>query len=249
MRSRIAVLLACLALAVAAWAGDPWKEKTYKEWDEKEVNKILGDSPWSRVVTVPAFWRGGGGSIPGAGGRGGGGGAGGEGGGAAETVGGVGQAVSGGGGGAPEAHFTVRWGSARTTREALARRAVLRGTPEAEAERIMNLPVTEHLIVLLGSDMMPFAKSDEKSLMEKTFLKLKKTKQKISPTRVEIVRGQDAKKISGIIFGFPMKSAAGEPLIAADEKGVEFECRTEDVTIRQSFEPHKMVSKAGPDLR
>lgn len=68
MRSRIAVLLACLVLAVAAWAGDPWKEKTYKEWNEKEVNRILSDSPWARVVTVPAFWRGGSGSLPGTGG-------------------------------------------------------------------------------------------------------------------------------------------------------------------------------------
>jgi hypothetical protein len=149
----------------------------------------------------------------------------------------------------PEAHFTLRWGSARTTREALARLAVFRGMPEADAEKIMNLPVTEHQLVLYGSDMAPFAKSDEKSLMEMTFLKLKRNKQKISPSRVEIKRGQDGKKISGIVFYFPMKSEAGEPVIAPDEKGVEFECRTEQVSIRQNFEPNKMVSKAGPDLR
>src|SRR5574337_88132 len=85
MRSRIALLLACLALAVAAWAGDPWKEKTYKEWNQEEVNKILADSPWSRPVTVQALWRSGGGSAPSLGGG--------------ERAGGAGQVSGGGEGG------------------------------------------------------------------------------------------------------------------------------------------------------
>jgi hypothetical protein len=244
----MAMLLACLVLALTAWAGDPWKEKSYKEWNEKDVNKILADSPWSRPVTVTAFWRSGGSSAPSvSGGRSGGGGqvsGGGEGASPSATGGG-----SGGGGGIPEAHFTLRWSSARTTREALARLAVFRGMSEADAEKIMNLPVTEHQIVLYGSDMVPFAKSDEMSLMEKTFLKLKKNKQKISPSRVEIMRSQDGKRISSILFYFAKKSEAGEPVIAPDEKGVDFECRTDEVSIRQSFEPQKMISKAGPDLR
>jgi hypothetical protein len=246
MRSRMVVLLACLVLAATAWAGDPWKDKTYKEWDEKDVNKILADSPWSRPVTVPAFWLSGGSSMATAGGRSGGG----E---AAAGEGAAGQGATGatgtsGSGGVPEAHFTVRWGSARTTREALARLAMLRGMSETEAEKLMSLPATEHQLVVYGSDMAPFAKSDEKSLMEKTFLKLKKNKQKISPSRVEIKRAPDGKKTSGIVFYFPMKSEAGEPVIAPDEKGVEFECRTNEVTIRQNFEPQKMISKTGPDF-
>jgi hypothetical protein len=244
----MALLLACLALAVSAWAGDPWKEKTYKEWDEKDVNKILADSPWSHPVTVIAFWRSGGGSMPTAGGRSGGAGEASEGA-AAAGQGASGAGGAGGGGGIPEAHFTVRWGSARTTREALARLDILRGMSETVAEKLINLPVTEHQIVLYGSDMAPFAKSDEKSLMEKTSLKLKKNKQRISPLRVEIKKSQDGKKITGIVFYFPMKSETGEPVIAPDEKGVEFECRTDAVSIRQIFEPQKMISKAGPDLR
>ncbi|MBI3484548.1 MAG: hypothetical protein HY012_05280 [Acidobacteria bacterium] len=248
MRRRIGVLLATLALAGAAWAGDAWKEKSYKDWDEKEVNKILSDSPWARPVNVTATWRSARVSAL-----------------APDTQrGGVaGQLAEAGevgtnrntpiaddsGAGDPEAHFVLRWGSARTTRQALARLAVLRGRSEAEAEKVLNLPVTEHQIVLYGADMTPFAKSDEKSLMEKTFLKLKKNKQKISPSRVEIRRGQDGKRISGIVFFFPMKFEVGEPVIAPDEKGVEFECRTNNVNIRQSFEPQKMVGRGGPDFQ
>jgi hypothetical protein len=246
MRRKIGVLIACLALAGAVWAGDPWKEKSYKEWDEKDAFKILSDSPWARAVIVPATWRSSRttalapdtqrGGVTGQ----------------RAEVGEVGAdrntpTPDSSGASDPEAQFILRWGSARTTREALARLNFLKGTPEAEAERVLHLPVTEHQFVLYGPDMQPFAKSDEMSLMEKTFIKLKKSKQKISPSRVEIRRGQDGKKISAVVFYFPLKSEAGEPVIAADEKGVEFECRAGLVTFRQSFEPQKMVSKAGPD--
>jgi hypothetical protein len=246
------VVFACSALALAAWAGDPWKEKTYKEWDEKDVNKILTDSPWARPITVLATWRSGDKSLPASaaqhtGGAGA----------AGERSGGIGTDVTnainaevgGASAGDPtQARFTLRWGSARTVREAAARLSILRGMSVTEAERVMNLPVAEHQIVLYGPDMTPFTKSNEKGLMDTTSLTLKKSKQKISPSRVEIRTSQGGKLISGIVFYFPMKSATGELFIAPDEKGVEFECRTGVVTIRQIFEPQKMSSKAGPDF-
>ena len=69
MRSKYALWIgiACLAYAVAAWAGDPWKDKTYKEWNEIEANKILTDSPWARPVVVVASWRIGGKALSDAG--------------------------------------------------------------------------------------------------------------------------------------------------------------------------------------
>lgn len=236
------VLIACLALAVAAWAGDPWKEKSYKEWDEKEAHKILNDSPWARVAMVPAMWQSGGGDPAGRGGGGGG----------APGEGGMNNpqaapSTERGGTTTPTAVYVVRWASARTAREALARLAVLRGTPEAEADKVLHLPVTEHVFLLYGTDMVPFAKGDEKSLTEMTYIRPKKSKVKISPVRVEIKKAPDGKRISALLFYFSMKSAEGEPVIAPDEKGVEFECRTAAVTVRQTFEPQKMVSKAGPD--
>jgi hypothetical protein len=246
------VVLACSVLALAAWAGDPWKEKTYKEWNEAEANKILVDSPWARPITVLATWRLGDKSLPASaaqhtGGAGA----------AGERSGGIGtnvtnainDEVGGASAGDPtQARFTLRWGSARTVREATARLSILRGMSVTEAERVMNLPVTEHQIVLYGPDMTPFAKSNEKGLMDTTSLTLKRSKQKISPSRVEIRTTQGGKIISGIVFYFPMKSPTGEPFIAPDEKGVEFECRTDLTSIRQSFEPQKMISKAGPDF-
>jgi len=30
----------------AVWAGGPWTEKSYKDWDRNDVRKVLFDSPW-----------------------------------------------------------------------------------------------------------------------------------------------------------------------------------------------------------
>jgi len=38
---RIAVTAAVFLFAIEVWAGDPWKEKSYRDWSEKDVYKIL----------------------------------------------------------------------------------------------------------------------------------------------------------------------------------------------------------------
>src|SRR5689334_6618222 len=73
--------LLLLLFALCMWAADFWTTKPFTEWNDKEVSKILTDSPWSAKVTVgggpPAFTgsdgrSGGGGGGGGRGGRGGG---------------------------------------------------------------------------------------------------------------------------------------------------------------------------------
>ena len=44
--------IGALALAAAAFAGDIWKEKPYETWDQKEVQKILFDSPWAQQIQM-----------------------------------------------------------------------------------------------------------------------------------------------------------------------------------------------------
>ena len=92
MKKFILMLLATGACC-ALLAADFWQTKKFTEWDEKEVAKILKDSPWSRSFTVETGksgggggkWRGGGSNpnrgMGGSGGAGGGGGRGGRGGG------------------------------------------------------------------------------------------------------------------------------------------------------------------------
>ncbi len=44
----ISVLLGALPLR----AGEPWKEKPYTEWSQKDVAKVLENSPWAQAVWI-----------------------------------------------------------------------------------------------------------------------------------------------------------------------------------------------------
>jgi len=185
---RVAALITVLLLAANLSAGDPWRDKPYKQWDEKDVRKVLTDSPWAKEVHVSAGLQAlaGGGRTPSAPGA---------------APGGVyGEAPAGGERGAmqpgaglgerqqeagvPQVSFLVRWASARSVRQALARAAMLRGTlQEVDAEKFLAQEPQEYTVVALGPDMTPFNHTDERILKEKTFLHLKKSKQKVSPPR------------------------------------------------------------------
>ncbi len=172
MPKRLLALTAILLLATDLSAGDPWKDKSYKQWDEKDVRKVLLDSPWAKEVRVSANWRGpGGGLAPSTSPTDTGGGGYGE-----SGSGGMAKAPQSGGraseaeqGGASlQASFIVRWVSSRAIRQAMARAAVLRGASEADAEQILAQEPREYILVVLGSDMTPFAKADENGLKEKS---------------------------------------------------------------------------------
>jgi hypothetical protein len=260
LRRAIVGSLAFFTVACLIWAAsDPWKSKPYQQWDDKDVRRILNDSPWSKVVHVNAPWASSGEASSHAD----------DGGAAKSGTGGVVTATPGGGGGAmggggaapgggggydtgmqiPQATFVVRWVSARTVREAILRNAVLSGQMKPEdAEKQLEQPLDAYLLLIAGPDMKPFLASDEISLKDKSFLLAKKTKEKISPTSITIQRGPDGKAIQAIVFTFPMKSANGEATIATDEKSVEFSCSVGAATIQASFEVSKMEDSKGRDL-
>lgn len=252
--------IAILSLALAAWAGDPWKSKPYQQWDEKDVHKIMFDSPWSQVVDVEVTWRGqpeegieanqapqgsSGGYSKMGGGMGDRAPSGGMGGGQGETKENAGmQAIQG-----PQARFLVRWVSARVIREATARDAVLSGKlQEADARKALAEPVDEYQILVAGPDMGQFSGVDEKTLAAGAFLKTKKSKEKISPSRVEIQRDSSGKKVVSVLFAFPKKAASGEATIGTGEKGVEFECHARKLSLKTNFDPQKMADQQGTDL-
>lgn len=52
MKSKVILsgtLLVLLGSSVV-WAGDPWKDKPWTDWTEKEAKKILEKSPWAKVL-------------------------------------------------------------------------------------------------------------------------------------------------------------------------------------------------------
>ncbi len=244
MAKRVAVFIFASLLAVTVWAGDPWKEKPYKDWDEKDIRKILNDSPWVKTIQIGGGARPsleppeGGASVAGGGGEGG----------------GEDEADEKGGGGKDEdekgeAILVLRWTSSRTFREAWVRGQVLTGRiPPADMEKRLPPETDDYQLALMGADLSLFQKSDESTLKDKSYLSGKKSKQKTAPSRVEIVRSTDGKKINGIVYHFPKQIGAGQALIAGDEKELKFVTRAGDTEIKASFDPQKMVDQKGRDF-
>jgi hypothetical protein len=268
MRKAILGFLSVALFAAICWAGgDPWKDKPYAQWDDKDIQHVLSNSPWVHNVTVAAAWEpsapttelggyGGSGqtqpnapSQPAAPSGGGG------------MKGGGGPAPGGGGGGGaapsggmdmpniPQATFSVFWLSSRTMRAALGRRAVLHsGRNEADVEKYVDQPVEDFEVTVQGRDMTPFSKNDETFFQSHATLEMKKSKDKVSPAKVTFERSQDGKTVTSATFFFPKRSSTGEATIAADEKEVTFACELGKSQLKVSFDPRKMSDQKGPDL-
>lgn len=246
----VAMLMAAFLLAAAAFGADePWKTKPFQQWTEKDIDRILSSSPWVRSIVLPA------GNSPG---------------GFGNSPGYEGPPGSGPGGannannpnnppslqqdeqqGAQPSTrtFYIFWQSSKTMRAAVARRAVLQSKiSEAEAEKYVDVPQVDYQIVVQGQNMRIFQDYDEKYTQEGSFLKFRKSKEKVSPSKVEFQRAPDGGAVTAVIFSFPKKLPSGSPLILPDEKSIEFTCRLGGFVLDATFDPRKMKNQAGPDL-
>jgi len=244
---------AIMILAALVWAGaEPWKTKPFQQWNDEDIQRVFTASPWARLVKVEATWKPlsadevPGGTLPGqVAGNGGGGGSKGMGG--TSTV--LPAEHSDATTHSPDASYNVFWMSSETIRAALARRGILHsGKDEADAEKYVEAPIEEYQIAVQGIDMAPFFRSDERFFKENSFLQMKKTKLKISPSHVAYNRGSDGKTVTSVIFFFPKKNSEQQDVIAPDEKSVEFTCKMGKSTLHAVFEPKNMVNQKGVDL-
>jgi len=241
------VLAAVLFAAAAVYASDVWKDKDYQSWDQKDVDKILKDSPWSKHIQ---FGGGGAGAMNApftatgdaannnsvSGGGGGGGGR------PTSAINGTG-AMQGAG---QQMDFTVCWYSSRTVREALLRRRELGGgTTSEDARKALSTELGTYQVLVQSNNLGMFGK-DEEGLKARSYLMLKSTKEKISAQTVKIEKGQNDRPIA-VLYEFPKKSATGEPTINASEKGVEFYTEAGKTPLKVSFEISKMADKQGVD--
>ena len=233
----LVVLLVAVTLVCAA--DKPWKSKPLKEWNEKELQTILTDSPWVRVTTIQRTWivsekevapdpqiNGGVRQMAPAGGQAGGG---------ATTP------VRAGEGSWRELNVYIYWQSSRVMRAATARNAVLHGQT-VDPEKYAAEPQNEYQIILRMEDMTPFAQHNEEFFQNAAFLQMKKAKTKISPSKVVYERNAKG-GVQDAIFFFPKTTP-----ISADETDVQFSCKIADSTVRADFKPRDMVDQSGPAL-
>jgi hypothetical protein len=241
------------------YAGDVWRDKPYTQWAQKDVQKILTDSPWIKTVHVSAGWRSGdrsnaaydtsttasnnaGGPSGPAGGP-----TNSNSGSAAQNAALLASAKD------TEASYTVSWFSARTVRQALARQQVLSGAmTEPDADKALAQDFEEFAITVAGRDMTPFFKASETDLAANSFLLLKQDKKKIPASRVVFQRPAAVTTnalppVTAVVFYFPRKAVSGEPSIPPQEKSAEFSCSCGGANIKTSFDLQKMVAAQGPD--
>ncbi len=228
------VLLTCawvVLISPGVWASGPWTEKSYQQWDNKDLHRILHDSPWVKRFTltrveVPES------SLPG------------------DTPTGLAMWHYPSTATLPEdTHslpFTVRWVSSRTLREAWARRLVLqKKVPENEIEKHVPPSQDEFELAVEGPDMTPFHNVRESALKSKCYLSV--DSKRVAPTRVVLVHAKEG-EVKGILFYFPKKNSTGEPIISSHERSVGFVERGGGVDIHVNFNPQTMVDQAGIDL-
>ncbi|HZE80117.1 MAG TPA: hypothetical protein VE604_04395 [Candidatus Polarisedimenticolia bacterium] len=242
---RVGALFALALASVAALAisSEPWKDKEYKSWTQDEVQKILYESPWVKMVEVSAPWLKGrlqyltplpadcdgrpdmnrGDRTP-----------------TSWQLGGNESIVI----------YQVTWQSARTVRAAKLRESILCGRGNAERGEEMLEEQPDHYIITIHSpDMTPFKGVDEDGLAKASTLWAKKTSKKISPESVIIGRyGNNNGAPYMLTFKFPRRSDNGEPTIANDEKEVEFASQIGKFSLKAKFQMQKMTVKGGPDL-
>src|SRR3984957_5450476 len=250
MRKTTLAATAILVAAAIAWAGgDPWKTKSIDQWTDKDIQEILMTSPWAKVNIQPqGAWRPDGttqasGSTGIAGSKSD----------TSHVAAGsdpqqTGASEKADSAAAGQATYSIFWWSSRTIRAASMRRAVLKGTmTDADAEKTVSNVPDEYMVLVQGTNMQIFQHRGEQAFEKAAFIQLKKTKQKVYPTKVAFLKAGDG-NVNGAVFYFAKKGAGDEPTIASDEKEIDFYLQMGDAKMITYFDPRKMVDNKGEDL-
>jgi len=266
-------MVAVLAtLGLAYGASQVWMSKPYQQWNENDVREILQHSPWIKETTVLASWGGSqsmqnpgmppqgqpqqsqpsqSGTMGGSKGTMGGGGSYGGGSGAQ----GAGGQQPGMGGGQPETAegrnvtYVIRWNSAQTIRDAVARQAMLSGkASQSQLQQYVDQQPSVYQVFVFGPDMTPFAQETNDTLKSKASIEVKPSKEKVAPAQVDIVKSPNGGSITGVLFSFPKQGTDGKPVIAANDKEAHFDCKLKLAHLGANFDLRKMVGKNGQEL-
>jgi hypothetical protein len=220
-RATFSVALLVLPGALLLWAADPWKESPYTEWTEKDAQRVLEKSPWAKRINQAGRTRRSTGSTR------------------MEGAGAVGMPVNIG---AMRHAFTVVWFSSLTVRQAFVRQRRLEGTSEKEVdEKLVSRQPLQYELRVQGPAVdtccpQPYS----------CYLKPKRSKQAILPSRVQFV-AQPGGNRTEVRFHF-LRSLAGKPVISPDEKKVEFHCQSDVQTFKAVFDLQRMTREGRPDL-
>jgi hypothetical protein len=237
MLKKLSTLLFLCALCI--WAADFWTTKPFTDWSDKEVQKVLTDSPWVGKVTMSS-----GGGAPSAdsgGGGGGGKGGGGRGGGGprgdSDVADAGGGGFGGGGfGGGGQTSVTLLWQTALPVKQALVKRrfAAEAGTsPDAKA--LLSREEQFYVLTLSGvpGNLLQATQGDKKAgLLDMTTLTVA-GKPPLKPVDVQTSSGRGTATMS---FLFPRTTT-----FTAEDKDLEFSSKFDTTAVKHKFKLKDMV--------
>lgn len=230
---RIPVLLTAAALL---WGADFWDVKPFTEWSEKEVAKIMGDSPWSKTVAtvvdlnkvreMAAKSAAADANMPAGGGRSG------------RPRGGGGPAM------APMLELMVRWHSSLTVRQALVRGQFgdEAGTSE-KAKEFLARPQNYYVLSVSRLPMRYFQRANPQELQQ--FLKDTATLnvKGLETMKPADIQFQSNEQVLTIYFAFPR-----EQQINVEHKEAEFVSPIGPLQVKRKFKLADMVREGKLDI-
>jgi hypothetical protein len=213
-------------------AAEFW-QKPYTEWSDKDLTKMMTDSPWAKSASVSMGGPGGG---PPAIGGGGGGGFGGGGHGGPQGGGGSENGPGAPGSGPPSFDVVARWQSALPIRQAFVRlKFGAEADKSTDAGKVLEEQERPYEIVLSGPMGMFLGGKPEdsaKALSEVSFLSSSKTGA-IKATQIEV--GKPGKTMD-VVFVFPRSMP-----FTVEDKEVEFTTKLGASTLKYKFKLKDMV--------
>ena len=213
------------------FGADFWEKKPFTEWTDKEITKMLTDSPWAKKVTVNSLVpaQAGGGQMAGGGGRGGGG-AGGGGGGRGRGGGGGGMSAGPGAGRAgPAMEFIVRWESSLPIKQAVVRMGYQKDNPDVVEEYLSR--DDPHYIVSVSVLPIPEDRINSERIAGMASL----VRKKFDPVPADSAVIAGTRGGSIIYFRFPRTMN-----IELANKDVEFVLELPRIKIKKKFSLKKM---------
>jgi hypothetical protein len=215
---------AFFVFAFCVAAADFWQAKPYTEWSDKDLQKMITNSPWAKSFSPPETAVDSGASTPLS--EGGGRGRGGSG-----VIAGPAPVTNGT---APIIH--ARWQSALPVKQAFVRLKYGAEAPTSpDAKQLLEKAETNYEIVLSGP-LKSLLRGDTDSLklalMESTSL-TSKGKAPLKPADVQLALSRDS---NDMVLHFPRTTP-----FTLDDKEVEFETKFGDLVLKYKFRLKDMV--------
>jgi len=250
-RRAILAALSSAALPLPSMGADFWVSKPPSEWTDKDLQKLITDSPWACLVSVTDP-RSSGGSMPsgGRGGRRGGGGGGGTGIDASDSSGMGGGDMGGGRGGGmggsmqgapPSIPVHVRWLSAKPIKIATIRaRMGAEANTSPQAKEFVERRESDYVIAVIIPHMAPRREDSEHKGPDPSLVERLKQSTTLTCKGRDVLRPGEVipPSQSNIAYVFRFSKT---PPITLEDKEVEFETRLGPWHIKHKFKLKEMV--------